>query len=203
MPAAKFAYDVLSLGSGLASQAIVSKFIATQAATRALTPIIMKKMGMIGVQKAGQYAGPPWPLRCTHKPEYEITGGPSIVPNKASCKKLFADEKKASDQRIAELEKTSTMLKINLTKMGHHRPGHVMGAYLSKSGQVEEAKGVKKWKAWGGQHAKLTGQINNIHAKIIAENRTMTDFYKFTQSKSCGTMDFKPFKITKLNSCGN
>lgn len=203
LPAAKFAYDVLSFGSGWASQELVAKFIATQAVTRALTPIIMQKAGMIGVQKAGQYAGPPWPFRCTHKPEYEITGGQTIIPNKAMCDKLYADEKKASDQRIAELEKTSTMLKINLTKMGHHRPGHVMGAYLSKSGQVEEAKGVKKWKAWGGQHAKLTGQINNIHAKIIAENRTMTDFYKFTQSKSCGTMDFKPFKITKLNSCGN
>jgi len=28
------------------------------------------------VSKAGQYAGPPWPFRCTHKPEYQITGGP-------------------------------------------------------------------------------------------------------------------------------
>jgi len=23
----------------------------------------------------GQYAGPPYPFRCTHKPEYKITGG--------------------------------------------------------------------------------------------------------------------------------
>ncbi len=32
----------------------------------------------ISTSLAGQYAGPPWPFRCTRKPEYEIYGGPDF-----------------------------------------------------------------------------------------------------------------------------
>lgn len=31
-----------------------------------------------GVDLTGSYAGPPWPARCKHKPEYNITGGPNF-----------------------------------------------------------------------------------------------------------------------------
>lgn len=119
------------------------------------------------------------------------------------CDKLYADEQKASAQRIAELEKQSRRLKIDLTKMGHHRARHGDVPHTVQSLQVREAKHDKWQRAWERRYAELTSQVNDIHAKIIAENRKMSDFYKFTQSKSCGTMDFKPFKLTKLNSCGN
>jgi len=42
---------------------------------------------------AGEYAGPPWPFRCKHKPEYEITGGPDWGLLKGSNTQAEVDHK--------------------------------------------------------------------------------------------------------------
>lgn len=50
---------------------------ALSAGGAALTDLAQAKLiKNTSVTMAGQYAGPPYPFRSTHKPEYTITGGP-------------------------------------------------------------------------------------------------------------------------------
>jgi len=51
---------------------------ALSAGGAALTDLAQAKLiKNTSVTMAGQYAGPPYPFRSTHKPEYTITGGPN------------------------------------------------------------------------------------------------------------------------------
>ena len=65
-----------------ATQSLVAKAALALAKGSVLTggsKIIEAKMeANMSSSLGGQYAGPPWPFRCTRKPEYEIIGGPDF-----------------------------------------------------------------------------------------------------------------------------
>jgi hypothetical protein len=89
LSASAFAWSAASQGTTKVALAVVEEHskMMSKAVERALGGTgpngqwVAKKVEEMlavntSVTSAGQYAGPPWPFRCTKKPEYEITGGP-------------------------------------------------------------------------------------------------------------------------------
>ena len=87
---------------------------AAASTARAMATAALKKFGMSGAlagmgaaavaryqantsaHLTGAYAGPPFPFRCTHKPEYEIVGGPALslfvnLKSEAEAKEVIAN----------------------------------------------------------------------------------------------------------------
>ena len=75
---AKEAIKKILVGAGLTSMGVA--FADDLAANTAAT-------------NKGEYAGPPWPFRCKHKPEYEITGGPDWSKLKGAKTQAEVDER--------------------------------------------------------------------------------------------------------------
>lgn len=67
-----------SLGAMLSAGAKTAVKKGLIATAKALTKVPADHMSQI---LHGQYAGPPWPFRCTHKPAYEIHGGLGLHKN--------------------------------------------------------------------------------------------------------------------------
>lgn len=79
----------------------LEKFIATQVATQITQEELAKLNKAMSATLFGQYAGPPYPFRCTHKPEYNITGGPKM---EITYTPLTAKEKSEKKARLKELK---------------------------------------------------------------------------------------------------
>lgn len=94
------AADVGAEAGAEAAAASTARAMATAALKKYAVSGALAGMGAAAVARyqantsahlTGAYAGPPFPFRCTHKPEYEITGGPALY--------LFVNLKSESEVR--------------------------------------------------------------------------------------------------------
>lgn len=67
-----------SLGASLSAAAKTATKQAIMAGAKSLKHVPASNMS---VKLHGQYAGPPYPFRCTHKPSYEVHGGLGLYKN--------------------------------------------------------------------------------------------------------------------------
>lgn len=122
------ALAAVAVGPAYAAQ-YAANFIAQQGAMEGGKQLMAKLNKNSQVRLMGQYAGSPWPLRCKHKPEYEIVGGPSIGIKEQQKACLTVKTGKYQTQ-LQNSNNNINNLKRQIAKLGYMR--FTMGGNTTK-----------------------------------------------------------------------
>jgi len=134
--------------SARAAAIAAGKFLVKQAATQVGKDLLADLTKSMSVSLYGQYAGPPYPFRCTHKPEYNITGGPMM---RIIYMPLTAKEKAEKEAKIKELKRDLSRIAMGSMVAAQKHIGRGMGRTRGPSSynRREDAEKRAKYKRAG------------------------------------------------------